>query len=358
MTTRVAINGFGRIGRQVLKIIHQQHSDSLQVVAIGVTDPSQTETRAHLLKHDSTYGAFPAHVEARVNGHINAIYVDGQEIRICGCNRYGPVPFWGRMGVDLVIEATGLLKQRWELDDHLRAGAHKVIVTAPTTGADVTIVWGVNQDHYHPLHHHIISASSCTTNCLAPIAHVLHRRFGLVSGLMTTVHAYTNSQRLLDKTHPDPRRARAAAVNIIPTTTGASKEIGAVLPTLGPRMNGTALRVPVPAVSLMDLVAQVEAPVDARAVNDALREAAQGELRGILKVCDEPLVSSDFIGDPHSAIVDAAFTMGVGQLIKVSAWYDNEWGYACRVVDLARYVAATLERPMLVETAALAGSAS
>lgn len=340
--TKVAINGFGRVGRQVLKILLLDPADEFEVVAIGVTDPSQTEVRAQLLKHDSVYGKFPGQVEALVDGR-NALVVDGHEIRICARNRYGPVPLWGMMGVDIVIEATGYLKSREHLTDHLRAGARKVIVTTPAPGADVTLVYGVNHQTYDPVRHHIVSAGSCTTNCLAPVAWSLHQHFGIAAGMMSTVHAYTNDQRVLDKTHKDPRRARAAACNIIPATTGAAKGLGAVLPELAGRLDGSALRVPVPAVSLVEFVAQLERPADAQAVNEAFRADAEESLRGILAVSDEPLVSSDFIGNPHSAVVDAALTMVAGALAKVSAWYDNEWGYSARVVDLAALVAANLE---------------
>jgi glyceraldehyde 3-phosphate dehydrogenase len=357
--TKVAINGFGRIGRQVLKILLLHYPNEFEVVAIGVTDPYQTHVRAQLLKHDSIYGEFPGRVEARVEGTTNAIVVDGHEIRVCARNRFGPVPLWGAMGVDIVIDATGYLKSREHLSYHLTAGARKVIVTTPASGADVTIVYGVNHQAYDPVCHHIISAGSCTTNCLAPVAWSLNRHFGIASGLMTTVHAYTNSQRLLDKTHKDPRRARAAAVNIIPTTTGAARALGAVLPGLRGRLDGSAVRVPVPAVSLVEFVAQLERPVDAQTVNDAFREDAAGPLRGVLVVCDDPLVSSDFIGNPHSAIVDALSTMTAGQLVKVSAWYDNEWGYSARVVDLARHIAASLEaRPRRERRFMLAGVAA
>lgn len=359
MKTKVAINGFGRIGRQVLKILLQDYPDEFEVVAVGVTDPNQTHVRAQLLKHDSIYGTFPARVEAHVEGPTNAIVVDGHEIGVCARNRYGPVPLWGAMGVDIVIEASGYLKSQEHLTYHVTAGARKVIVTYPAKGAQVTVVYGVNHQAYDPTHHHILSAGSCTTNCLAPVVHSLHQHFGIVSGLMSTVHAYTNSQRLLDKTHKDPRRARAAAVNIIPTTTGAARALGEVLPELEGRLNGSALRVPVPAVSLVELVAQLEHPADAQTVNDALREDAAGPLGGVLYVSDEPLVSSDFVGNPYSAIVDAPSTMTTGQLVKVSIWYDNEWGYSARVVDLARYVAASLEaRPRLQRRWALAGVAA
>lgn len=339
--TKVAINGFGRIGRQVLKILLLERPEEFEVVAIGVDDP-QTEVRATLFQHDSVYGKFPGRVEARTDGR-DALLIDGREIRVCARHRYAPVPLWGEMGAEIVIEATGSGKDRESLTNHLRAGARKVIVTCPAPGADVIIVCGVNHQAYDPGRHHIVSAASCTTNCLAPVAWSLHQHFGVVSGLMSTVHAYTNDQSVLDKTHKDPRRARAAAVNIIPTTTGAAKAIGLVIPELAGRLDGSALRVPVPAVSLVEFVAQLERPTTVAEVNAAFREDVDGCLRGILAVSDEPLVSSDFIGNPHSAVVDAALTTTVGQLVKVSAWYDNEWGFSQRVVDLAALVAANLE---------------
>lgn len=344
MKIKVAINGFGRIGRQVLKIMLTQRSDEFEVAAIGVSDPNQTQVRAQLLQHDSIYGRFPMPVEARMDGR-NALVVDGCEIRVCARSRFGPVPFWGEMGVILVIDATGYFRTRELLNQHIAAGACKVIATTPAKDVDATIVYGVNHQIYDPTHHHIISAGSCTTNCLAPIAWSLNRHFGIESGLITAVHAYTNDQRLLDKTHKDPRRARAAAINIIPTTTGAARALGEVIPQLAGRLDGSALRVPVSAVSVVEFVVQLERSTTVQAINAALRQDAAGPLQGILWVSDEPLVSTDFIGNPYSAIVDAPLTMVAGSLAKISVWYDNEWGYSARVVDLAHHLTANLVQP-------------
>ncbi len=330
---KVGINGFGRIGRQVLKAILERHPEHLEVVAINDLYPP--ETNAHLFKYDSNYGIYPG--EVRVEG--DRIVVDGHPIQVFQERDPRNLP-WKDLGVDIVIEATGMFRDA-AADPGARShithgGARKVIITAPAKNEDLTVVLGVNFHQYDPEKHHVISNASCTTNCLAPVAKVLHERFGIVRGLMTTVHAYTNDQRILDLAHRDLRRARAAAINIIPTTTGAAKAIGKVMPELQGRMDGMAIRVPTSTVSIVDLVVEVEKPTTVDEVNAAFREAAEGELRGILGYSEEPLVSMDYKGDDRSAIVDAGLTRVIeGRLVKVLAWYDNEWAYACRVADLA-----------------------
>jgi glyceraldehyde 3-phosphate dehydrogenase len=337
MAIRVAINGFGRIGRQLLKIIHERYPDELIITHIGVSNPHATENRALLLKYDSNYGTFNAEVEARVHGGHNAIVVDGREMRILGRNPYGPVPEWSRMGVDLVIEASGHFKGRAHL--HLTGGARRVIITAPDPKADLTVVVGINHTGYDPDRHRVISNASCTTNCLAPVAKVLHDGFGILEGLMTTIHAYTGSQPVLDHVGSDPRRSRSAATNIVPTSTGAAIAVAAVIPELEGKLNGCAYRVPIPTVSVAELVANVERPASAGTVNAAFEQAAaEAPLKGILGFSPLPLVSSDFQGTMYSSVLDALSTMTMGNMVKVVAWYDNEWGYACRVAELARYV--------------------
>jgi len=333
MGTRVGINGFGRIGRNAFKAALMKGS-GLDVVAINdVTDP---KTLAHLLKYDSCFGAFAGDVEAGEG----SIAVDGREIRVTAIRSPQDIP-WADLGADIVIESTGLFTGREEVSGHLQAGAGKVVVTAPAAGADKTIVMGVNEGEYDPEAHHIVSNASCTTNCLAPIAKVVDREWGIARGMMTTVHSYTNDQRILDLPHGDLRRARAAALSIIPTSTGAAKAVSLVLPQLEGRLNGIAMRVPTPAVSVVDAVLELERPACAEDVNAALREAAEREMPAILAYCEEPLVSVDFKGDTHSSIVDALSTMAVGgSLLKVVAWYDNEWGYSNRVVDLVEHIAA------------------
>lgn len=334
MAVRVAINGFGRIGRQVLKALLERHPQTLEVVAIN--DLTDAETNAHLFKYDSNYGRYPGTVEVQGDKFL----VDGHEIQVLAKPVEPKELPWRDLGVDLVIEATGVFRDE-RARGHLDAGANKVIITAPGKGGeDLTVVMGVNHETYDPHQHHVISNASCTTNCLAPVAYVLHKEFGLEQGLMTTVHAYTNDQRILDLAHKDPRRARAAALSIIPTTTGAAKAVGLVLPELKGRLTGMALRVPVSTVSITDLSALLQRPVTVEEVNKAFQQHAEGELKGILAVCDEPLVSIDFKGDPHSAIVDAPSTLVMGErFVKVFAWYDNEWGYSCRTADLAAYIA-------------------
>jgi len=338
MTIRVAINGFGRIGRQVFKIIHEQHSDEMQITHIGVSNPHVTENRALLLKYDSNYGVWDHEVEANLRGGANMVVVDGHETRIVGRNPYGPVPEWARLGVDLVIEASGYFKGRGGL--HLTAGARRVIITAPDPKADLTVVVGINHTKYDPTHHRVISNASCTTNCVAPVAKVLHEQFGILKGLMTTIHAYTGSQPVLDHVENDPRRSRSAATNIVPTSTGAARAVAEVIPELKGKLNGCAYRVPIPTVSIAELIAHVERPADVATVNAAFEKAAsEPPLKGILGYTSLPLVSSDFQGTAYSSILDALSTMILNDLVKVVAWYDNEWGYACRVAELAHYLA-------------------
>ncbi len=344
MKANVAINGFGRIGRMVCR--RMLHHPDLNLVAINASYPA--ETLAHLLKYDTVHGRLDAEVVAREG----EIVVDGHAIRLVSERDASRLP-WRELGIDIVIDATGKHKERERAALHLVSGARKVIITTATKDPDVTVVMGVNEGDYRPAEHHIIAAASCTTNCLAPVAKVLHEAFGIRTGLMTTVHAYTNDQNMLDNPHRDLRRARAATASIIPTTTGAAKAVAQVLPELKGRLSGFAFRVPTPDVSVVDLVAQLERPATREEVNQALREAAEGPLRGILAYTEEPLVSADFVGDPHSAIVDGSLTMvGPENLVKVVAWYDNEYGYSCRVVDLAAMVARALaEEPPLESVA-------
>ncbi len=332
MAVKVGINGFGRVGRQVLKAILQYHPDTLEVVAVN--DLADARTNAHLFKYDSNYGIFPGKVE--VQG--DQMFVDGRTIRVFAEREPKKIP-WREVGVELVIESTGVFEDATLAAGHLEAGARKVIITAPAKNEDITVVLGVNEDQYDPVNHRIVSNASCTTNCLAPVVKVLHRAFGIRRGLMTTVHAYTNDQRILDLVHRDLRRARAAALNIVPTTTGAARAIGLVIPELKGKLHGFAMRVPTPTVSVIDLTCDLERPVTVEQVNAAFRQAAEGELKGILAYTEEPLVSMDFKGHPASAIVDGLLTMVMdGDMVKVTAWYDNEWGYACRVADLADYM--------------------
>ncbi len=335
MTTRVGINGFGRIGRQSLKALIER-APEVEVVAIN--DLVDTEMNAILFKHDSTYGAYPGTVEAG----DHALIIDGREIKVLSERDPANLP-WGDLGVDIVLESTGLFTDAAKARAHLAAGATKVIISAPAKGEDVTIVLGVNEGVYDPEQHHIISNASCTTNCLAPAAKVVHDGWTIERGLMNTIHSYTNDQRILDVAHKDPRRARAAGLNIIPTTTGAAKALSLVIPDLKGKVDGFSLRVPTPTVSVVDFTANLARPTTAEELNDAFRTAAAGPMKGILGVSDEPLVSTDFRGDPRSSIIDAESTMVIGgTMIKVITWYDNEWGYSCRVADLIRYVAARL----------------
>jgi glyceraldehyde 3-phosphate dehydrogenase len=328
---RVGINGFGSIGRRFFRIAMGR--PGMEIVAVN--DLTSPATLAHLLKYDSTYGTLAADVEA-LEG---AIRVQGRTVRILAERDPGALP-WSSLGVEVVVESTGLFTQREKAAAHLNSGgAKKVVISAPAKGEDLTVVMGVNQDRYDPARHHVISNASCTTNGLAPVAKVLDDAFGIERGLMTTIHSYTNDQRILDLPHKDLRRARAAAVNIIPTTTGAARAIGKVLPQLEGRMNGMSFRVPTPSVSVVDLVATLRRPAEVDEVNDAMeRAAATGPLQGILGVSREPLVSSDFRGTSLSSVVDALSTMAVADLVKVVAWYDNEWGYSTRLVDLVEFI--------------------
>jgi glyceraldehyde 3-phosphate dehydrogenase len=333
MTTRIGINGFGRVGRLALRAINQYHKGKLEVAAIN--DLTDARTNAHLLKWDSTYGQYPGEVKAA----DNSIIVDGKEVKVLAERDPAKIP-WRELGVDIVIESTGLFTDAAKAAAHLEGGARKVIISAPARNEDITIVLGVNEDRYQPDKHRVISNASCTTNCIAPVVKVLHQSFGVNKGLMTTIHAYTNDQRLLDMFHRDLRRARAAAINIIPTTTGAAKAVAQVIPELKGKLHGIAMRVPVATVSVVDLVADLEKEVSVEQVNNAFQEAAKGPLAGILEYCSEELVSMDFKGNPASSIFDAPSTMVIsGNMVKVLAWYDNEWGYSCRLADLAAYIA-------------------
>ena len=333
MPTKIGINGFGRIGRLTLRAVNQYHSGKLEVVAIN--DLTDAKTNAHLLKWDSTYGPHPGRVEATED----SIIIDGKGVKVLSERNPGDIP-WRNYGVDIVIESTGLFTDATKAAAHLQGGAKKVLISAPARNEDATIVLGVNEEHYEPDKHNIISNASCTTNCIAPVVKVLHQNFGISKGLMTTIHAYTNDQRILDMFHSDLRRTRAAAINIIPTTTGAARLVGEVIPGLKGRIHGIALRVPVPTVSIIDFVADLDKEVTVEQVNQAFQSAAEGPLTGILEYCQDELVSTDFKGNPASAIFDAPSTMVIADnMVKVLAWYDNEWGYSCRLADLVAYVA-------------------
>ncbi len=333
---KVGINGFGRIGRQVFKAIYENYRDRLEVEAIN--DLVDAKTNAHLLKYDSIYGRFPGDVEVR-DGDI---YIDGQLLKSFAIRNPAEIP-WGELGVDIVIESTGVFRQREQAAQHLEGGAKKVIITAPARGAvDLTVALGVNEEMYDPAQHTVISNASCTTNCLAPVAKVVHQTFGIRRGLMSTIHSVTNDQRILDLVHKDMRRARSGMMNIIPTTTGAARAVALVIPELEGRFDGMAFRVPTPTVSVVDFVAELERETTVEELNNAFIQATQAEgwLSRVLAVTEEPLVSSDFIGDPHSATVDLLSTQVIGgNLVKVVAWYDNEWGYSNRVADLVAFIA-------------------
>ncbi len=329
---KIGINGFGRIGRNVFRAAYDKKLKDIEIVAVNdLTDPA---TLAYLLKHDSTFGNF----KGEVSYTEDSIIVDGNKVKVFKETDPSKLP-WKEMGVDIVIESTGRFTSKDGASRHLEAGAKKVIITAPAKNEDITIVMGVNEDKYDPKNHNIISNASCTTNCLAPVAKVLDEKFGIKRGLMTTVHSYTNDQRILDLPHSDLRRARAAALNIIPTTTGAAKAVALVLPQLKGKLSGMSLRVPTPDVSITDLVADLNRKVTVEEVNKALKDAAEGELKGIMAYTEEPVVSMDFKGDSHSSIVDALSTMVIDEdMVKAVAWYDNEWAYSNRVVDLAAYI--------------------
>ncbi len=333
MAIGIGINGFGRIGRQVLRAIMERHPDKLEVVAVN--DLGNASDNARLFKYDSTYGRYPGDVDST----DRAIIIDGAEIGVLAERDPSNLP-WADLGAEIVVESTGFFTDAGSASGHLEGGAKKVIISAPASGEDLTIVLGVNEDKYDADSHNILSNASCTTNCIATMVKVLQDDFGLDRGLMTTVHAYTNDQKILDQVHSDPRRARAAAQNIIPTSTGAAKAVGVVLPELNGRIHGMAMRVPTPTVSVTDFVATLDRPATADEVNDAYRQAAAGRLNGILDYTDEPLVSSDFKQDPHSAIIDGPSTISLGgNMVKVVGWYDNEWGYSCRTADLAVFIA-------------------
>jgi glyceraldehyde 3-phosphate dehydrogenase len=329
MATTVAINGFGRIGRLVLRSMLQRYKKELAVVAVN--DMADLKTNAHLFHYDSTYGIYPGKVETGEG----TLKIDGRSIEVHSQKEPTRLP-WKQLGVDIVIESTGVFTDGAQVKAHLDAGAKKAIITAPATNEDITLVLGVNDSKYNPRQHHIVSNASCTTNCLAPVAKVLHDTFGIERGLMTTTHAYTNDQRILDLMHKDLRRARAAAVNIVPTSTGAAKAIGLVLPELKGKLHGLSLRVPTPTVSVVDLVVNLKKSASDDSVNKALQNAASGNMAGYLEYSDEPLVSSDFRGNSASSIVDGLSTVVLEEkMAKVLSWYDNEWGYSCRVADLA-----------------------
>jgi len=333
MTARVAINGFGRIGRLTLRAMLERHKQELNVVAIN--DMADLQTNAHLFRYDSTYGIFPGQVEVGEG----VLRIDGRNIAVLNQKDPSRLP-WRQLNVDIVIESTGVFTDAAQVRAHLEAGAKKVIITAPAKDEDITIVLGVNDSAYDPRKHHIVSNASCTTNCLAPVAKVIHDHFGIERGLMTTTHAYTNDQRILDLMHKDLRRARAAAMNIVPTSTGAAKAIGLVMPELKGKLHGLSLRVPTSTVSVVDLVVDLKELVSVEDLNNALKKAAEGKMKGILAYSDEPLVSSDFRGNSASSIVDGLSTVVLeGRMAKVLSWYDNEWGYSCRVGDLATLMA-------------------
>ena len=334
MTTRVGINGFGRIGRQVLRAINERHAEALQVVAIN--DLTDTATNAHMFRYDSNYGIYPGTVEATSD---DSIAIDGQDVKVMAERDPSQLP-WADHGVDIVVESTGFFTDASAAAGHMEGGAKKVIISAPATGEDATIVLGVNEGTYDPDSHHVISNASCTTNCIATMTRVLHDAFEVKRGLMTTVHSYTNDQKILDQVHSDLRRARAAAVNIIPTTTGAAKAVGLVLPELNGKIHGMALRVPTPTGSVTDFVAELGKNATEEDVNDAYREAADSHMAGLVEYTEEPIVSSDIIRNPHSSIIDGLSTMSMqGNMVKVVGWYDNEWGYSCRTADLAAFLA-------------------
>jgi glyceraldehyde 3-phosphate dehydrogenase len=334
MAVKIGINGFGRIGRNFFRAAKQKGVD-LDFVAVN--DITDAGTLAHLLKYDSVLGKLDAEISATDEG----ITVDGDGFKVLAERDPGALP-WKELGVEVVVESTGLFTEREKAEKHLEAGAQKVVISAPAKGEDITIVLGVNGDRYDPAQHHVISNASCTTNCVVPLAHVLDDAFGIERALMTTCHAYTNDQNLLDLPHKDLRRARAAAINIVPASTGAAKATSLAIPKLKGKMDGMAFRVPVPDGSVTDLVALLDRDVTVEEINEAYRTAAEGRLDGILRYTEDPLVSSDIVGDPHSCVFDAPSTMAIGNMVKVIGWYDNEWGYSNRLVDLTELVASKL----------------
>ena len=334
MATKIGINGFGRIGRQVFKAVLERHPSDLEVVAVN--DLADSKTNAHLLKYDTNYGRFPGTVEVS-DGHL---VVNERAVRVFSERDPGQIP-WGEVGAEMVVESTGIFTQAEKAAAHMHDTVRKVVISAPATGEDLTVVLGVNEDKYDPAQHNVLSNASCTTNCVAPMAKVLHEAFGIEKALMSTVHAYTNDQRILDVVHSDLRRARAAAENIIPTTTGAARAVGVVLPELNGKIHGLAYRVPVSTGSIIDLTATLSVDASVDEINAAFKAAAEGPLQGILQYCEEPLVSSDFKEDPHSCSIDASITMSLGgNMVKVMGWYDNEWGYSCRTSDLCAFLVA------------------
>ncbi|MCY4147027.1 MAG: type I glyceraldehyde-3-phosphate dehydrogenase [Chloroflexi bacterium] len=331
MAIRVGINGFGRIGRQVLKAMRERYADEIDIVAFN--DLGDLDTMAHLFRYDSSYGVYPGSVEVA----DGALVVDGDSVAALSQRDPAQLP-WGDMDVDVVIESTGIFRDKASASKHISAGAQKVIISAPAKGEDITIVLGVNQDRYDPAAHHVVSNASCTTNCLAPAAKVVNDAFGIQQGFMTTIHSYTTDQQILDLPHKDLRRARAAAVNMIPTSTGAAQAVALVVPELKGKFDGMAVRVPTPTGSLVDFVATVDKAPSKDELIAAFDEAAAGAMHGYLAVSREPLVSSDYVGNPHSSVIDALATDVAGNLVKVITWYDNEWGYSCRTADLAKFV--------------------
>ena len=333
MTTKIGINGFGRIGRLTLRAMKKYHDKDLEVVAVN--DLADTKTNAHLLKWDSVFGRYPGEVAAKEK----AIVVDGKEIKVIQERDPAAIP-WKDYGADIVIESTGFFQDATQAVAHRQGGAKKVIISAPAKNEDVTVVLGVNEGAYDPTKHNVISNASCTTNGIAPPVKVLHENFGIIKGLMTTIHSYTNDQVVLDSIHKDIRRARASGLNMIPTTTGAAKLVGRLVEGLEGKIHGFSLRVPTPTVSVIDFVCDLEKDVTVEQVNVALKKAADGPMKGILEFCEEELVSMDFKGNPHSSIIDGPGTMVIGgNMVKILAWYDNEWGYSCRLGDLAVYMA-------------------
>ncbi len=332
MATRIGINGFGRIGRQVLRASMERHPDKLEVVAVN--DLTNAKTNAHLFKYDTSYGVYPGTVAAEEN----ALVIDGKEVQVLAERDPAGIP-WGDLGVDIVVESTGIFTDAAKAAGHLTGGAKKVIISAPARGEDVMVVLGVNQDKYDPASHNILSNASCTTNCIATMVKVLHDNFTVQRGLMTTVHAYTNDQRILDQAHDDLRRARAAAQNIIPTTTGAARAVGVIMPELQGKIHGMALRVPVSTGSITDFVAELDRKVSVEEVNAVFKEASESSLKGIMDYTEDPIVSSDIVYNPHSCIFDALSTMVMGDnMVKILGWYDNEWGYSCRTADLCAFL--------------------
>jgi len=334
MVTKIGINGFGRIGRLTFRTLSQLHPDKLEVVAIN--DLTDSKTNAHLLKWDSTYGRYPGEVAAEGD----SIVVNGKKVKVVAEKDPAKIP-WKALGVDIVIESTGLFTDAVKAVAHISGGgAKKVLISAPAKGEDVTVVLGVNEEKYDPKKHNVISNASCTSNCVAPLIKVLHQNFGISKGLMTTIHAYTNDQKILDQFHKDLRRARTAGQNIIPTTTGAARMVGELIPEIKGKVHGIAVRVPTVTVSVVDFVADLNKDVTAEQVNAAFKQAADGPMKGIMEYCTEELVSMDFKGNPASCIIDSLNTMVIGgNMVKVFAWYDNEWGYSCRLADLAAFIA-------------------